>query len=203
MITSERDFFNRIAISWDDMRDVNTEILTYLAGLMDLEQGDQVLDIGSGTGVLLPFIHHEIGGNGHITAIDFSEQMLNCAEKKFKNLPNISFKVTDIMDFENDEGYDKVVCLNFFPHVQNKSAFLLKMQSLLKPGGVLFIMHDLSRDAVNAIHADSEVVKEDQLPEGPVLAEMLTLADFCVETIVDDDRCYFIKAVAQKRPEDC
>jgi len=131
-----------------------------------------------------------------ITALDFSEKMLECAEQKFKNLSNISFEVTDIMTFQNDYFYDKVVCLNFFPHVQNKQAFLLKIHSLLKPGGSLFILHDIPRSAVNAIHESSEIVKEDRLPEGSTLAEMLSLANFRAETIIDDEQCYFIKAVA-------
>lgn len=195
IIVSEREFFNRMAAYWDEMRDVNKEMLTYLSGLMGLEQGDRVLDIGSGTGVLLPFIHRGIGSTGMITALDFSEKMLECAEQKFKNLSNISFEATDIMTFQNDYFYSKVLCLNFFPHVQNKQAFLLKIHTLLKLGGTLCIMHDISRSAVNAIHESSEMVKEDRLPEGSVLAEMLVLANFCVETMIDDEQCYFIKAV--------
>lgn len=198
MMTSECDFFNQIADSWDDTRNVNVEMLTFLTGLMDLEQGDKVLDIGSGTGVLLPFIHQRIGSTGMITAVDFSEKMLKCSEQKFKNLPNISFKVMDIMAFQNDCFYDKVSCLNFFPHVQDKPTFLLKIQALLKPGGVLFIMHDISRATVNAIHGSSEKVKEDQLPEGSAVSEMLISANFRVETMIDNDQCYFIKAVIEK-----
>jgi demethylmenaquinone methyltransferase/2-methoxy-6-polyprenyl-1,4-benzoquinol methylase len=197
-MTSVCDFFNEIANSWDDMRNVNVEMLTFLTGLMDLAQGDKVLDIGSGTGVLLPFIYQQIGSLGMITAVDFSEKMLQCSERKFKDLSNISFKVMDIMAFQNDYVYDKVSCLNFFPHVQDKPAFLLKIQALLKPGGVLFIMHDISREAVNAIHGSSEGVREDRLPEGSAVGEMLSSANFRVETMIDNEQCYFIKAVAAR-----
>ncbi len=102
------------------------------------------------------------------------------------------------MVFQNNYLYDKISCLNFFPHVQDKPAFLLKIQTLLKPGGVLFIMHDISRAAVNAIHGSSERVKEDQLAEGSAVVEMLSSANFRVETMFDNEQCYFIKAVVKK-----
>ncbi|MBU2700313.1 hypothetical protein Ga0466249_001405 [Sporomusaceae bacterium BoRhaA] len=34
------------------------------------------------------------------------------------------------------------------------------------------------------------------LSEGSVLTEMLVLANFRVESMIDDEQCYFIKAVA-------
>jgi demethylmenaquinone methyltransferase/2-methoxy-6-polyprenyl-1,4-benzoquinol methylase len=165
---------------------------------MDLTQlpaGANVLDVGSGTGVLLPYLHAAVGAQGKITAVDFSEKMLAKAQEKFAALGNIEFCVGDVLELELPAStYDAVICLNFFPHLHTrKEEFISKMQGSLKAGGCLIIMHDISRAKVNSIHRDSEVVTEHRLPEATVVGEMLNSCGYQNIHAYEDDTMYFVK----------
>lgn len=195
MSDKEINFFNQLAERWDDLRSADHDKITVLVAMIGIEEGDSILDVGSGTGVLLPFLKQAAGESGQITAIDFAANMLALAAAKHQHLSGISYVTGDILSFEPKQAFDKIVCFNFFPHINDKPAFLTKMKTLLKPGGALIIMHDLSRQAVNAIHRTSDVVKNDRLPASEKVAEMLQLAGYSVLLALDKDAYYFIKAV--------
>ena len=193
---NEREFFDKIAGQWDSTRAVDSKKIAELVELVGLDPGFNVLDAGSGTGVLLPFIKKAVGSAGKITAVDFSANMLAKAEEKYGSLGSISFAVADIMQFVPEDGiFDAVLCFNFFPHIKDKQRFMIHMRSLLRKGGLLVIMHDISRQQVNAIHQDSEVVKNDRLASGETVRESLTIDGYQVTQIIDGDDRYFIKAV--------
>lgn len=195
MSQSEQDFFNCLAEGWDDLRADDRLKIGNLVDMVGFMEGDRVLDIGSGTGVLLPFLRNAVGDGGLITAIDFAANMINRSEEKHRHLSGITYVVDDIMKFQSEASFDKAVCLNFFPHAADKVAFILKIRELLIPYGTLVIMHDLSRAAVNGIHQSSEIVKNDRLPEGSKVAEMLAEAGYEVKMVLDNDELYYIKAV--------
>jgi len=191
-----REFFDKIAGQWDSTRSIDAKKIAELVELVGLDPGFKVLDAGSGTGVLLPFIKKAVDSAGKITAVDFSANMLAKAEEKYGSLGGISFAVADIMKFVPEEGvFDAVLCFNFFPHIKDKQGFMTHMRSLLREGGLLVIMHDISRQQVNAIHQDSEVVKNDRLAPGETVSEWLTTAGYQVTQIIDAEDRYFIKAV--------
>ena len=48
------DFFNTCAENWDSIRNTNPQTLEKLMELADIPAGANILDVGSGTGVLLP-----------------------------------------------------------------------------------------------------------------------------------------------------
>ena len=191
-----REFFDKIASQWDSTRAVDSKKIAALVEMIGLEPGFSVLDAGSGTGVLLPFIKKAIGSAGKITAVDFSANMLAKAEEKYGSLGGISFAVGDIMEFVPEHGvFDAVLCFNFFPHIKDKQRFMTHMRSHLRAGGFLVIMHDISRQQVNAIHQDSEAVKNDRLASGDIVSGWLTTAGYQVTQIIDAEDRYFIKAV--------
>lgn len=188
-------FFDSFADTWDSYRNTNVKILERLLELANIPAGATVLDVGSGTGVLLPYLHAAVGAEGKITAIDFSEKMLAKAQEKFANLGNVAFIVGDVLEMNLPvESIDVIVCLNFFPHLHTrKEEFIRKMKSFLKNGGSLIIMHDISREKVNSIHRDSAVVTEHRLPEAKVVAEMFQACDYQNITAYEDDTLYFVK----------
>ena len=189
------DFFNTCADNWDKIRNTNPQVLEKLMDLAQLPAGACVLDVGSCTGVLLPYLHATVGAQGKITAVDFSEKMLAKAQEKFAALSNIKFCVGDVLELElSPSTYDAVICLNFFPHLHTrKEEFLRKMKSYLKIGGSLIIMHDISRETVNNIHRESEIVTEHRLPEAKVVGEMFQACGYQNIHAYEDDVMYFVK----------
>ena len=191
---SESTFFDKLAASWDDMREKNENKLQEMVRLIGFRSGDRVMDVGSGTGVLLPFIHQAIGSAGQITAVDFSAGMLERARVNYRQLGRIRFVVADVMEMPVDDLYDQIVCLNFFPHVKNKPEFLTKMRRHLKLNGTLVIMHDISREKVNAIHGGSREVAEDRLPPATEVVTWLRQANYDIREVIDCEDRYFIRA---------
>lgn len=190
----EQQFFDQLAERWDELRDVNDSKLAHLVEMIDINPGDRILDIGCGTGVLVPYIKKAVGDAGRITAVDFSVNMIAKAKEKHRGMKGVHFLAADIMDFHYDETFNKIICLNFFPHVRDKQAFLLKLRGMLAEDGCLVIMHDISRSAVNGIHEDCDVVKNDRLPPGEKTAELLGELSYLAIEVIDNDEMYFIRA---------
>lgn len=193
---NECEFFDKIASQWDSTRAVDEQKITELVKMAWLEPGFKVLDAGSGTGVLLPFIKKAIGSAGKITAVDFSANMLAKAEEKYGGLGGVTFTVADIMEFEPETDlFDAVLCFNFFPHIKDKLKFMTRMRIHLKEKGFLVIMHDISRQHVNAVHRDSAAVKNDRLASADTVGGWLITAGYQVAKTLDVTDRYFIKAV--------
>jgi demethylmenaquinone methyltransferase/2-methoxy-6-polyprenyl-1,4-benzoquinol methylase len=194
-LRQERRFFNDIADKWDDMRSLDDEKLRLLINMADINEGEIVLDVGCGTGVLTPFLKEKLGDAGQITAIDFAPNMIERAVLKNKHFTGINYVTGDINDYEPPNSFDKIMCLNFFPHVSDKPAFIQKMKKILHRGGGLIIMHDLSRKAVNSIHATAGTVRHDVLPDADSVSKMLTAAGYSIAKVLENDALYFLKAL--------
>jgi ubiquinone/menaquinone biosynthesis C-methylase UbiE len=183
------EFFNQLAPQWDATRNKRPEVLQKLVAKLDLKEQDQVWDLGSGTGVLLPYLAPRVQ---HVTAVDYADKMLALAREKMAGTPNVTFLVSDVMELEIPKSTTLITCLNFYPHVTDKPAFLQKMFAALPAGGRLAIMHDISRAAVNAIHKDCEQVKEHLLLPAKQEIWNLTAAGFKILAAEDTEEFYFL-----------
>ncbi len=72
---------------------------------------------------------------------------------------------------------------------------MTRMRSQLRDSGFLVIMHDISRQQVNAIHQDSGVVRNDRLASGETVRQWLITAGYQVHQMIDADDRYFVKAI--------
>lgn len=77
---NQRNFFDNIAKEWDNIIEVNEEKINTLLSKLDIKENERVLDVGTGTGVLIPFIK-KLNKNGYIRGIDLSNGMLEVARK--------------------------------------------------------------------------------------------------------------------------
>ena len=192
----EHVFFENYAGTWDRDRKENPEILSFLVKLIGLSAGDTVLDAGSGTGILLPYLHQAVTDTGRVEELDYSHRMLEQARQKFASVPGITYTEKDILKYKLPQNaYDEIVCLNFYPHIaQYKEVFIKKMTNALKQDGALIIMHDMSRNRVNAMHDQGEKTLSCVLPPVDIMATMLITAGLSVSIAMDTDSYYFIKA---------
>ena len=81
-----------------------------------LESGQKVLDVGTGTGVLIPYLVKELGPEGSVTAIDFSENMVQQCKTKHQHLQNVTVNLGNIEEAQfPKETFDAVICFGVFP----------------------------------------------------------------------------------------
>ena len=110
-------------------------IPTQYAGI---KKGDSVLDLGSGAGNDCFVAHALVGENGKVTGIDFTDEML---EKANKNLSKLGYKNVFFIkgDIENmpvpDNSFDVVVSNCVLNLVPDKNKAFSEIIRVLKPGG--------------------------------------------------------------------
>jgi ubiquinone/menaquinone biosynthesis C-methylase UbiE len=151
-----------------------------------------VLDVGTGTGVLVPYLTKAVGPAGSVTAIDFSEKMAQKCETKHSHLRNLTVEVGNIEEATfPPEHFDVVVCFGVFPHLQNKGKALQNINHILKTGGKLVIAHALSSEELKIHHKKaSKHVAHDMMPEKEELTRLLEQKGFTEISIKDEPGCY-------------
>jgi demethylmenaquinone methyltransferase/2-methoxy-6-polyprenyl-1,4-benzoquinol methylase len=165
MIT-HKEFFNSAAETWDTVCRHDTNKINFILDLLNIKTGARILDVGTGTGVLIPFLAQRTGKQGEITALDISEKMLEIAKRKY-TYDNVSFICGDILDVNlPGEYFDYIICYSVFPHFNDKQSAIKIIYRYLKTGGKLIICHSQSRNKVNDLHKNaSEAISKDHLPD--------------------------------------
>lgn len=120
---NQRDFFDNIAKEWYNIIEVNEEKINILLSKLDIKENERVLDVGTGTGVLIPFIK-KLNKNGYIRCVDLSNGMLEVARKKYKHIPNLDFEIIDVENEVIKEKYNKIILYSMFPHLENKTKII-------------------------------------------------------------------------------
>lgn len=190
-----RTFFNQMAATWDEtVAEKDVTRLERMSQRLEIKPGSTVLDVGTGTGVFLPFILKRVGGQGRLVALDLAEEMLRRARAKGFG-GNIEYLQADVASPPlSDEVFDAIVCYSSFPHFQNKPVALKEANRLLKKGGKLFICHTSGRNQINDIHRQIPLLANDILPGEDEMAEMLSAAGFAHVEVYDGNDSYFASA---------
>jgi ubiquinone/menaquinone biosynthesis C-methylase UbiE len=149
-----RNYFDRRASSWDEMLkyDERTSELSEVVRWFGLVEGHWVLDVGTGTGILLPLIRQAIGPKGVLIGFDFSFKMLEKAKLREYSGEKILFTATAKSIPLRSDLFDRIICFSTFPHFTDKTKALVEMVRVLKGGGVLFIAHLKSVEELNQFH---------------------------------------------------
>jgi ubiquinone/menaquinone biosynthesis C-methylase UbiE len=106
---------------------------------LELQPGEAVLDIGCGTGALLPGLVKAVGPQGRVVAMDFSPRMVAIARKRAK-WPNVEVRQADACNTDHGAGeFDAAVALGAFSAMPDVPAAVANAADALKPGGRLFV----------------------------------------------------------------
>lgn len=171
-----REFFNSYSPTWDENNSEKDAVkLERLVQRFDILPGSSLLDVGTGTGVLLPFL---VPKCGRVIALDYAEGMLRRAKAKdFKG--NISYLIADVQSIPLAGGvFEAVVCYSSFPHFHDKLKALTELHRVISDGGRLFICHTSSREEIHQVHCQVPCLMHDFIPERGEMERLLSSAGF-------------------------
>jgi len=110
---------------------------------MDIQPGQSIVDLGSGTGRNDCLIAQKIGPRGSILGLDISNEMLALSRKRCQSYPNIEFREQRIeTPLTYQQEFDKVFIsfvLHGFEDAQ-KLKIIRNAYQALKPGGVFCVL---------------------------------------------------------------
>lgn len=182
-----REFFNNLADGWDNHTQHNEDKINLILDKLSIREGSSILDVGSGTGVLIPYLYSRTGKNGMITAIDISDRMIEIARDKYP-YDNISYINGDVINYELS-SYDFIICYSMFPHFNNKKYAVKRLSNLLNNRGKLVIAHSDSRYSINTRHKGLEGC---HLPSADAISKYMLRAGLSVGEIIDNEEIFMI-----------
>ena len=194
MTRDEILFFDRLSDSWDDNEFLSTpDKIRELISLAEVKEGMNVLDLGSGTGVLIPFISETVGPEGHVLAVDISEGMLGKAKQKYGLLDNVDFRKLDFEEEELRGEYDRIFLYCVYPHLHTPQLTLQRLiKTNLKPGGKLIVAFPTDEKYINGIHRERKAESE-LLPSAPTLSSIFNSWGLKSSVVAYDSNRYVIE----------
>ncbi len=136
----------------------------YHFDLANLKEGDQVLDLGSGSGMDVFVAALKVGNSGHISGADMTDEQLEKSDRlrKENNVGNVSFHKTYIEKLPfADASFDVVISNGVINLCPDKGKVFAEVARVLKPKGRMVI---------------ADIVTEKQLPENVVCNSTLWAA---------------------------
>ena len=187
-------FFARCAEEWD--RELPPEKAARLGALcaeFSVPAGGRVLDIGCGTGILVPFLRKAAGEAGMIFELDPNEAMIARARRKDGGRMIPLLAQAERIPLPEDYA-DSLVAYACFPHFEDRQQAVREFFRVLKPGAFAHVAHLASSEEIDMHHASCMVVMHDRMPTDAEMAEMFRACGFVDVTLQNETGRYLLKA---------
>jgi arsenite methyltransferase len=172
-----------LAERYDRVSDIQFRSGSLLVERMGMKEGDDVLDVGCGTGRLALHVSKIVGPAGSVTGIDPSLHRIRVAESKLrgKAFPNVRCMIGqgEDMIFLPVSAFDHLYYSSVFHWIEDKAAALREAYRVLKPGGTIG-MTTVDRSHMYAMRQMWEKVldgKHDQVNMGQDMSKLLVSSD--------------------------
>jgi len=162
-----------------------------------IRRGDTVLDVGTGTGILIPIIQkYEPMG---IYACDLSQAMLEqLNSKKYANVETI---VADVRDLNLPDNSIDVVLINAcYGNIVDKRGAFTNLSRMVKPQGRMVISHPLGKSFTRSMRERASFPL-DPFPEKQEAEKLFLPFGFEIETFIDEPGLYILVALKCKAEE--
>jgi ubiquinone/menaquinone biosynthesis C-methylase UbiE len=193
----KKEFFDQLADSWEDQSfpPETRKRVAELAGTFGIQKGSRVLDVATGTGILLPYLLQAVDQSGRVFAFDFSYKMLQKAKNKAPRANLYCFQASAMAVPLPDNLFDHIICFAAFPHFANPIQALQEMSRVAKKGAEVFIAHLMSRDELLKHHGSHSPVAGDTVPEAADMRRMCLSAGLTDPQITDQPGFYLARAL--------
>ena len=151
--------------------------------------GDVVLDVGTGTGILIPLIQEH--GPEAIFACDLSEAMLLRLQEHY---PYAKTLLGDVRDLTLPNMSIDVVFINAcYPNIVDKRGSFANIGRMMNEGGRLVISHPMGKSFIDHLRPGSPFPLDD-FPEHPEAESMFKPYGLKVGEFVDEPNLYILMA---------
>lgn len=187
----QKDLFNKTVDLFDPpLQKGVPERLEQIVAAAEISKGDWVLDIGTGTGILVPLIRKYEPGK--IFACDLAEAMLARLKEHY---PYAETLLGDARDLTlPDESIDVVFMNAVYPNIVDKGAVFNNMSRTLKTGGRMVISHPMGKSFIDKLRKGAPFPLDD-FPEEPEAETLLAPYGLEIRTFVDESELYILVVV--------
>ena len=146
-------FFNDQAPHWDADMIRSDEIIDRILKGAGVGPGDRVLDVATGTGVLIP--DYLSRNAASVAAVDISPEMVKICGEKFAGDSRVTVICADVEELQPDTEFDRIMIYNAFPHFIDQEGLIRRLSGWLSDGGTLTVAHGMSREQLDRHHSGS------------------------------------------------
>jgi SAM-dependent methyltransferase len=165
------------------------ERLKAIVKASNLKRGERVLDVGTGTGILVPYIMKYRPSEIHVC--DLAENMLRRVKRKF---PQVMAHLCDVGDLQLPADSLDVAFINAcFSNIMDKSKCLDNLHRLLRRKGRLVVSHPLGKDFIVELKKRTPF-HLDLLPDEAGARELCERHGFQLVSFRDDPLFYIFVA---------
>ncbi len=200
--SAKRTYFNELALRWDEMPQPPgaSERVAAFCRRACPSEARWVLDVGSGTGVLVAPLLERLGPEARLVELDFAPAMLRHAASKTTDARLLAV-CADALAMPFPPGlFDAVLCFGILPHLGPAPQALSLLWGAVAPGGVLAVGHLMGSRELNARHRSfGGPIGEDLLPEAAEVAGLLLELGAVAVEAEDSTGGYFVRAAKGTR----
>ncbi|MBZ5545936.1 MAG: class I SAM-dependent methyltransferase [Acidobacteriia bacterium] len=135
---------------------------------LGLHTGDEVADLGAGSGYFTVRLAREVGPSGKVYAVDIDRKMLDYIERRAQEekLDNIQTILADPNDPKlGSQSVDLIFICDVLHHIQDRDKYYPKLYRALRPGGRLVNVDFQKRKLPLGPPLEMKIDKKDSIKE--------------------------------------
>jgi ubiquinone/menaquinone biosynthesis C-methylase UbiE len=197
-MNTKRQHFNDLAARWDSLPapDHAPAKAREFVRRVAAAKCDWILDVGCGTGILLPHLLEFCSPSTRILELDYAEAMLRENARKSAQA-RVGRACGDAAHLPfRAETFDHVLCFGILPHFADLPATLEELFRVLRPAGTLAVGHAMGSHELNALHGSlGGPTASDVLPAAAWLAQALRALKAKIVAAEEQPDWYFVQAI--------